>query len=137
MEKSEEVKEALLRVSDRDQKIDGLTHKINDQLKPEIAKLEDELNGMKEAKEAMKKEVEDMAKTAEQKKLLEKQLKEVEAESKSQRAELSNLKKQNDRLAQQIVEEQERVKDALAQAAEAAKVSQPHEQRVSNNGSRH
>ena len=40
-EKSEEVKEALLRVSDRDQKIDALNKKINEQLKPEIAKLED------------------------------------------------------------------------------------------------
>ena len=89
------MKEALLRVSDRDQKIDGLNEKINEQLEPEIAKLEDELNGMKEAKEAMKKDVEEMAKTADQKKLLEKQLHGFSPQF--QRS--SNLKKQNDRLA--------------------------------------
>lgn len=77
-----------------------------------------------------------MAKEVEAKKLLEKQLKDVEAESKQQRAEMTNLKRQNDRLAQQVADEQERVKEAMAQAAEAAKVSQPSEQRQGN-GSRH
>ena len=61
----------------------------------------------------------------------------MEAESKAHRAELTNLKRQNDRLAQQVADEQERVKDALAQAAEAAKVSHPHEQRATTNGSKH
>jgi hypothetical protein len=98
-------------------------------LKPEIARLLEEAQQVKEARELMEKQVEDMTKEVEHKKLLEKQLKDVEAESKQQRAEMTNLKRQNDRLAQQVADEQERVKEAMAQAAEATKVSQPNEPR--------